>query len=452
MKLERALMVLLTMASCTVTVHIRSRANVMSLEEGSPEMPGKVSIEQEDGSITHINVRAEAREEREAKSVITSQSDGDYTRAGCATNYQSFHLTDETGFCPKISTKWSNDPQSNINQSVLLYQSVPSIWYEIRTKGNGINEEWVTSYRLEYTHNNQEWIKYNEGEIITGNVDQNTVAVFKFPKPFIAWYMRIYPVSWHGYMSFRLEGINGIVPAWGRAIYSKAEGVKTSASSTQTPECSVDMEGMGIYGTSGWCPADGADPLTSWFQIEWPQPVEQRELRFSGHKERDEYMSKYTVNYSMDGVTWISKPSLNGINSHGSSQHRLWWDLPRFYAKYMRVIPVEFNARPTLRAEFYYKNQTEYDRVDALSTPQELSDNIDGMIAAIGTGAPVTYSSTNLNCAGGPHLNSPEAWCVETMKNPAMEYIQIKADKVREWTAIQTSGRRNIYIYIYNDI
>ena len=62
----------------------------------------------------------------------------------------------------------------------------------------------VKTYSLKYSDDGTTWKDYNGGEILTGNTDANTPVEHTLI-PFIAKYIRVYPLSGNGFTSMRYE-------------------------------------------------------------------------------------------------------------------------------------------------------------------------------------------------------------------------------------------------------
>ncbi|KAI8510753.1 hypothetical protein Bbelb_116690 [Branchiostoma belcheri] len=77
-------------------------------------------------------------------------------------------------------------------------------------------DQWVTSYKLQYSVDGLSWITYasSDGseEVFPGNTDRNTPVTNLLDSPTDARYVRFLPQSWHGWMSMRVEvlGCSGI--------------------------------------------------------------------------------------------------------------------------------------------------------------------------------------------------------------------------------------------------
>lgn len=91
----------------------------------------------------------------------------------------------------------------------------PGEWLEIALKekttvtavaiqGSATSAEWVTAYKVKY-YDGQQWKWYDDGKILDGATNQNKAEKVKLEKPFQALKVRLYPTSWQGAISMRVE-------------------------------------------------------------------------------------------------------------------------------------------------------------------------------------------------------------------------------------------------------
>lgn len=75
----------------------------------------------------------------------------------------------------------------------------------IATQGRSDYNQWVKSYRLQYSLDGGHFYDYNEGKPLSGNNDRNTIVGHMLVKPIIAKYIRVRVLSWYGHISMRME-------------------------------------------------------------------------------------------------------------------------------------------------------------------------------------------------------------------------------------------------------
>ena len=79
----------------------------------------------------------------------------------------------------------------------------------IDTQGSADRNEWVTSYKFAYSTDGvaYDYVRNDDGSdrVFVGNSDRHTVVEHIFDVPFIAQFVRLYPLAWHDQMCLRWE-------------------------------------------------------------------------------------------------------------------------------------------------------------------------------------------------------------------------------------------------------
>ena len=75
----------------------------------------------------------------------------------------------------------------------------------IGTKSGAYWYEWVTYYTFSYSLNGYNWTYYLNGVALPGNDDQHTEVQNVLSAPFIARYIRIYPLTAFEWVDMRVE-------------------------------------------------------------------------------------------------------------------------------------------------------------------------------------------------------------------------------------------------------
>ncbi|XP_077974515.1 lactadherin-like [Styela clava] len=81
----------------------------------------------------------------------------------------------------------------------------------IVTQGRPDYDQWVRSFKISYGNSTSAMITIQENgsdKVFTGNNDRNTKVTNMFPHVIICRYIRVYPQTWHNYMSMRVEYID----------------------------------------------------------------------------------------------------------------------------------------------------------------------------------------------------------------------------------------------------
>ena len=101
---------------------------------------------------------------------------------------------------------WS--AQTNNNQQwVQINSALPELWIAVVTQGRPNADQWVTSYKVSYTLDGQEWIYVDGGATFSGNSNRNTKVRNNFTQPVRAIAIRIQPQTWYRHVSLRFDAI-----------------------------------------------------------------------------------------------------------------------------------------------------------------------------------------------------------------------------------------------------
>ena len=80
----------------------------------------------------------------------------------------------------------------------------------VATQGRQDNEQRVTSYRIAYSIDDENYAYiYNDDDgsdtVFAGNSDRDTIVQHDFDHAIVARYIRLYPQTWNGFISLRWE-------------------------------------------------------------------------------------------------------------------------------------------------------------------------------------------------------------------------------------------------------
>ncbi|CAH1794847.1 unnamed protein product [Owenia fusiformis] len=137
-------------------------------------------------------------------SKLTSSSNYDTTMA--AFRGRLFNVGDGENF-----GHWSAS-SLNTDQYIQVDLGTNCTVTAIATQGRHGSDEWVTSYRVEYSLDLVTFITYSDldGDVpksFLGNTDRDTVVVNKLVRPFVASAVRVNPRTWSGRISMRFDVI-----------------------------------------------------------------------------------------------------------------------------------------------------------------------------------------------------------------------------------------------------
>uniref|UniRef100_A0A8C8AQ69 Milk fat globule EGF and factor V/VIII domain containing n=1 Tax=Otus sunia TaxID=257818 RepID=A0A8C8AQ69_9STRI len=232
--------------------------------------------------------------------------------------------------------------------------------------------EYVRAYKVAYSLDGREFTfckdeKQDADKIFQGNVDYGTMQTNMFDPPITAQFIRIYPVMCRRACTLRFELIgcemNGC---------SEPLGMKSRLISDQQITASSVFKTWGIDAFT-WHPhyarLDKTGKTNAWTALhndrsEWLQIDLRDQKKVTGiitQGARDfgyiQYVAAYKVAYSDNGTSWTLYRDGQGNSTkifHGNSDNyshkKNVFDVP-FYARFVRILPVAWHNRITLRME-----------------------------------------------------------------------------------------------------
>jgi len=117
----------------------------------------------------------------------------------------------------KVDTvsNWSSSV-NNPNQWLQVDLGKNAIIRAIATKGRAKGAaQWVTSYKLEYSSDGVNWLKYSQNGgsyVFQGNSDNDSEVRHNLLQPFKARYLRFLPLTWNQHITMRIEAFGVYMP------------------------------------------------------------------------------------------------------------------------------------------------------------------------------------------------------------------------------------------------
>ncbi|KAM9356695.1 coagulation factor VIII [Symphorus nematophorus] len=197
---------------------------------------------------------------------------------------------------------------------------------------------------------------------------------------------------------------------------------------------------------SGYINAWMGSNSMSWIQVDLQRPTLLHGVQTQGvrAKLRDNYITFFTVSYSLDQETWTTYRGNSTLKTNGfhgnmdSSRVKQNHFAPPFVARYVRIQPVHFKQRPALRLELLGCD------LNSCSLPLGLQNRL---IPDSNFSASSSYSSMLRRWP--PELarlhqeGNTNAWRPKN-DNPH-EWLQVDLGKMRRITAVVTQGARSMF-------
>ncbi|XP_078348383.1 uncharacterized protein LOC144633376 [Oculina patagonica] len=238
----------------------------------------------------------------------------------------------------------------------------------VATQGRQDLDQWVTEYRLSYSNDVISFQDYEEGgyvKIFDGNTDRDTIVRNRLQNPIITRYIRINPISHHGWISLRADFYN-CTPAvcqdsLGLENYTIPDSSIT-ASSIYLPSTTWHIPENGrlhfksISGRYGaWSAGNKHD--NSWFQVDFGRSVKVTMVATQGRQDLDQWVTEYRVSYSNDGISFQDYEEGGYVKIFDGNTDRDTIVRNRLQnpiiTRYIRINPICHHGWISLRADFY---------------------------------------------------------------------------------------------------
>ncbi|KAM9183220.1 lactadherin isoform 3-T3 [Dugong dugon] len=233
--------------------------------------------------------------------------------------------------------------------------------------------EYLKTFKVAYSHDGRkfQFIQDAEGlrdKVFVGNVDNNGLKTNLFDSPLEAQYVRLVPVICHRGCTVRFELLGCEL----NAGCSDPLGLKNNTIHDQQITASSVFKTFGLNAFS-WRPSYARldmqgkfnawtaerNSASEWLQIDLGSRRQVTGIITQGARDFGyiQYVAAYKVAYSDDGVNWTEYKERGAVdsrifrgNSDNNSHKKNMFETP-FKARFIRVLPVAWHNRITLRVE-----------------------------------------------------------------------------------------------------
>ena len=163
------------------------------------------------------------------------------------------------------------------------------------TQGRRTGDQWVKSFKVKYKDESGSWWDI-DGKTFPGNTDRNSKVTTTFSKPVRARYIRIYPQTWKGHMSMRVDMIAGDTntdksPALGDLPYSGH-----SSSGNWSDNAIGTSHGAGRLDSSrAW--SAKTNTIGQWYQLSLNSPVNVSGVAMKGRPDHSQWITSVKIQY-----------------------------------------------------------------------------------------------------------------------------------------------------------
>ena len=174
------------------------------------------------------------------------------------------------------------------------------------TQGRKNFDQWVKTFKVKYKDETGTWWDV-DGKTFNGNTDRNTMVTTTFSKPVVARYIRIYPQTWQGHPSMRVEMIAGETntdktPALGDLQYSAH-----SSSANWGGDAIGTGHGAGrLDSERAWSALTAEqNAKTAWYQLSLNSPVNISGVAMNGRPDAAQWITSVKIQYEDENGEFV---------------------------------------------------------------------------------------------------------------------------------------------------
>ncbi|XP_006970096.1 lactadherin isoform X2 [Peromyscus maniculatus bairdii] len=270
-----------------------------------------------------------------------------------------------------IVNAWTSsnyDPKPWIQVNLLRKMRVSGVMTQGASRGG--RAEYLKTFKVAYSLDGRkfEFIQDAAGsgdKEFVGNVDNDGLKVNMFSPALEAQYIRLYPVSWYRACTLRFELLGCELHGCSEPLGLKNNSIPDSQITASSTYRTWNVPAFGWYPHFGrldkqgkinaWTAQSNNDK--QWLQVDLGTEKEVTGIITQGARDfgNFQYVASYKVAYSNDGVQWTvyEEQGISKVfqgNSDNNTHKKNIFETP-FRARYVRVLPVSWHNRITLRLE-----------------------------------------------------------------------------------------------------
>eukprot|EP01084_Bolivina_argentea_P188837 324948_1 len=252
---------------------------------------------------------------------------------------------------PKFTSdkSWSAGSNSDSNTYLQLNLGLINEIGKIATTGRGNNNQWVRSFKLQYSTHGEIWLYYDSKDyVFTANTDRNTAIVHKLSPPIKAQFLRFIPVTYYRHKSMRVEVYSNYVL---QPLIVTDDSTTSFLWKSAHSSCNNDPS---FSSSSAWCSLTKNDE-TDYLLIDLGSLHKINSVSTKGRGDHNQYITSYKLRYSPDGVQnmWYNdqQPINTGNTDSNTEKNQIL--TPAIYARYLVIYPVEYFGHKSMRVEVF---------------------------------------------------------------------------------------------------
>ncbi|XP_075924099.1 uncharacterized protein LOC142925116 [Petromyzon marinus] len=231
------------------------------------------------------------------------------TTTPCSTPMENPEFSYSSGDVPEKGKPWS--PSSDDNSPYIEVKIPPgSTFVGIITEGNPEQPQWVSKYEISYTTDGVHWVVIDK--VFEGNHDSTTEQTnYVVPSIPDIVAIRIIPVEWidngvkHTDESYEKISIivTVLLDCKASSCYYIMPIPKITYSSSSDEQTSAESASSEVDSHESWTP--NKHDSNPYIQFQFPPGNEVIGIQIKGKEEKEEWVTKFTISYSVDGIVWI---------------------------------------------------------------------------------------------------------------------------------------------------
>jgi len=233
--------------------------------------------------------------------------------------------------------------KNNVGQWIQLDNGKVGSISGIVTQGRKDHPQWVKSFKVKYKDESGSWWDI-DGKTFPGNVDKSSKVTTTFSKPVRARYIRIYPQTWNGHMSMRVDMIAGDTntnqsPAVGDLPYSGHSSSGNWANLSIGETCGNGR----LDSPQGWCAKK--NEIGQWYQLSLTSPVNVSGMVMKGRAAASQWVTSTKFQYENEDGEFkdVDGGFIFDANYDSHSLLKIFFEKP-IRTKAIRIYPQSWNS------------------------------------------------------------------------------------------------------------
>ena len=243
---------------------------------------------------------------------------------------------------------------------------------------DGILPEYVESFKVQASVDGVSWSDVDDGAIFKGNSDADTEVFNKFASHVHGRYLRIVPETWEEWPTLRFGAVLLACKSCEGGTFAAEAGLRPCTRCESGYSCGSREGCVGVesfeapaatfssvddeYNDSvldvgiGWSVSEEAESSGSagdhWIQLDTGALRGIRGVITQGiiYESLPEYVESFTVQASVDGVSWSDVDDGAIFTGNSDGEHHLVNDFATIlYARYVKIVPETWEGWPSLR-------------------------------------------------------------------------------------------------------